>query len=256
MGAALHLAHAHQEPARKHRPKRTGGGNGGQFAEYAHRIYQDERADTQARQLLLATAYAVTMAQLDDETTVWRAICNALGSSIRGWDHLRHIVSEDVPRYVPPGRHWGADPLDRRCRGPRIRMHPDGPDDFRNKLKVCGEKAQEKALEKDPITGWHTNHWFCARHRDHLIRVRQQVKEQNEAAPDPIPNRGGLLPSYFDSGWVQVYRWAMFDAPWDPPAYGYRADDWPVPGRDTVAVPQRARLRLVINDDLGPQERP
>jgi hypothetical protein len=233
MGAALHLAHVHQAPVKKRRPKRTGGGNGGKFAEIAHRIYQDDRADTQARQLLLATAYAVTMAPLDEDTTVWRAICNALGDSIRSGDDLRRIVREDIPRYEPPGWCWGTDPLHQRCSGPRVRMHPDGPDDFRNRLKICGERTQDKVAEKDPVTGWHTNRWFCTRHRDHLLRVREQVRAQNEAAPAPIPNRGGLMPCYFDSDWVQVYVWAQ-GWEWEPPSYGVRADDWPVPGREPV----------------------
>jgi hypothetical protein len=228
---------------KKRRPKRTGGGNGHKFAELAHRIYQDDRADTRARELLLATAYAVTMAPLDEETTVWRAICNALGSSIRGWDDLRSRVREDVPRYDPP-RRWINDPMANLCMGPRVRLHPDGPDDFRNRLKVCGANAHDKVVEKDPVTGWHTYRYFCTRHQDHLARVRAQVREQNAAAPEPIPNRGGLLPSYFDSDWVQVYQWATHRSDWKPPTYGYCADDWPVPGKDPV--PQRARLRLVI----------
>lgn len=251
MGAALHLAHVHQAPVQKRKGKRKGGGDGGQFAEYAHRIYQDNRADTQARQLLLATAYAVTMAELNEQTTVWRAICNAIGDSVRNWDDLRRRVSQDAPRYEPPERLWGSDPLDQLCRGPRVRMHPDGPEDFRNKMKVCGERTRDRVVEKDPVTGWHTNHWFCARHRDHLQRVADQVADQNAAAPSPVPNRGGLLPSYFDSGWTEVYRWATCRPTWEPPPlYGVRADDWPVPGRDPIAVPQRARLRLVasVND--------
>jgi hypothetical protein len=240
--AALHLAHAQQTPVKKRRPKRTGGGNGNRFAEYAHRIYQDDRADTQARQLLLATAYAVTMAPLDEETSVWRAICNALGSSVQSWSHLRRLIREDIPRYEAP-RRWVGDSMEQLCRGPRMRPHPGGPEDFRNRLKVCGDRAQEMAVEKDPVTGWHTNHWFCNRHRDHLIRVRDQVKAQNEAAPEPIPNRGGLLPCYFDSDWIRVYTWAQ-GWEWEPPSYGYRADDWPVPGKDPIV--QRARLRLVV----------
>ncbi|MFB7738297.1 hypothetical protein ACFC08_28695 [Streptomyces sp. NPDC056112] len=248
MGAALHLAHAHQAPVKKRRPKRTGGGNGSQFAEIAHRIYQDDRADTQTRQLLLALAYATTMAPLDDDTNVWRAACNALGSSITDWDGLRSQIRHDLPRYLPPGYRWGSDRLDQRCRGPRIRMHPDGPDDFRNQLKVCGEKTSDKVVEKDPITGWHTNHFFCTRHRDHLQRVAAQVAEQNAVAPPPIPNSGGLLPSYFETDWVWMYRWADRNQSWEPPkVYGLCADNWPVPGRDPVTVPQRARLRLVVS---------
>lgn len=245
MGAALHLAHAHQPPpGPKRKRKRSGGGNGGKFAEIAHRIYQDDRADTQSRQLLLAVAYAITMAPLDEDTGVWRAICNALGPSITGWDGLRAEIRHDLPRYTPPGSRWGDDRLDRLCRGPRMRAHPDGPDDFRNQLKICGERTIDKVVEKDPLTGWHTNHFFCTRHRDHLRRIAAQVAEQNASAPPPIPNSGGLLPSYFDSDWVWMYRWATRNEAWEPPFYGERADDWPAPGEQPTVRP--ARLRLIV----------
>ncbi|MFI8828910.1 hypothetical protein [Streptomyces sp. NPDC053431] len=64
-------------------------------------------------------------------------------------------------------------------------------------------------------------------------------------APDPITNRGGLLPCYFDSDRVRLYRWAYSWDAWEPPSYGYGADDWPVPGQDLL--PQRVRLRLVVS---------
>lgn len=249
MGAALHLAEVHQTPVKKRRPKRTGGGNGSEFAKYAHRIYQDKRADTRSRELLLAVAYAVTMAPIDEDveewSSVWRAICSAIGSAVTDWDGLRSRIREDIPRYEPPGRRWGTDPLDRRCSGPRVRFHPDGPDDFRNKLKICGARAHDKVVEKDPVTGWHTNRWFCERHGDQFRRVQEQVKEQNEQAPESIPNRGGLMPCYFESDWVELYRWSLHgSSTWKPPSYGVCADDWPIPGKEPV--PQRARLRLIL----------
>lgn len=246
MGAALHLAHAHQPTPPKRRPKRKGGGDGKTFSEYAQRIYQDDRANSETRSLLLAIAYVITMVPLDDDTTVWKETVKVLGkpSNVhRGT--VRELVRGDIPRYERPSSRYWNDPMDRLCRGPRVRPHPDGPDDWRNTEKVCGARAQDKVIEKDPVTGWHTNHWFCTRHHDHLARVREQVSAQNEIAPEPIPNKGGLLPCYFDSDWVRVYAWAL-GWEWEPPSYGYRADDWPVPGRDPIAVPQRARLRLVV----------
>lgn len=244
MGAALHLAHAHQAPVKQRRPKRTGGGNGGKFAELAHKIYQDDRADSSARELLLAVAYAATMAELNEERTVWRAVCDAM--TIRNWDGLRFQIRRDLPRYELPNRV--TDRLDRRCSGPRVRAHPDGPDDFRNQLKVCGAPAHDKVVEKLPGTGWHKRHWFCERHRDHLARVREQVREQNERAPLPVPNAGGLLPSYFESDWLWMYRWALEDQEWEPPVYGMCADDWPAPGKDPL--PERPRLRLVLGGGI------
>jgi len=246
MTTALHLAHVHQPPVKKRQPKRTGGGNGDQFARLAHEIYQDKRADAQSRELLLAVAYAVTMAPLDEETSVWRAAVRALGPSSSNQSRLPGLVRHDRPHYEAPGHRYGTDPLDRVCVGPRIRPYPD-PDDFRNTMNICGAPAQDCVVEKLPETGWHKNHWFCTRHRDQMLRVRAQVKDGNAAAPDAIPNRGGLLPCYFESDWVEVYRFFGWRE-WKPPVYGVRADDWPVPGRD-AARPSRPRLRLVLGGD-------
>lgn len=44
---------------------------------------------------------------------------------------------------------------------------------------------------------------------------------------------------------LQQHRWCRGEG-WQPPVYGIRADDWPVPGKDPV--PQRARLRLASLD--------
>ncbi len=255
MGAALHLAHVEQAPPpKKRKPKRKGGGDGGKFAQYAQRIYNDDRANSETRSLLLAIAYVLTMVPLDDDRTVWRETAKVLGRPrLRYRGSVQELVRGDIPAYVPPGRRDGPeDPLHQLCRGPRVRPHPDGPDDWRNTMKVCGAPAQEYAIEKDLVTGWHTYHYFCTRHRDHLLRVRSQVKDQNAVAPEPIPNKGGLLPCYFDSDWERVYAWGL-GWEWKPPSYGYRADDWPVPGRDPIV--QRARLRLVSSSaDLEDEE--
>lgn len=248
MSDILPLDDLRDQTAKKRDPKRTEGGDGTKFAEIAHQIYQDNRANEQTRPLLLAFAYAVTLAPCDKETRLWQTIHKALNPSSRKGT-ARELIRLDVPRYEPPGYSGGSDRLDKVCVGPRVRPHPH--DDFLNGLNICGATAQEKVVEKLPETGWHKNHWFCNRHRDHLLRVRKQVREQNASASAPIPNRGGLLPCYFKSDWVRIYRWALNHDKWEPPAYGVCADDWPVPGRDPI--PQRARLRLVLGD-AQPQE--
>jgi hypothetical protein len=252
MGAAvqLHVAEVHQAPVKKRRPKRTGGGNGKEFGEYAHRIYQDERAGQEARSLLLALAYALTMAPLDEDESVWAAARKALGKPRTGQGTLQELVRADIPRYEAPGHRWGDDPMDRICVGPRMRPAPGGDDDFRNTMNICGARAGDRVIEKMPDTGWHKNHWFCARHHEHFLRVQAQVKEQNERAPKPIPNRGGLLPCYFAADWLAVYRWAYGYDSWEPPVYGLCADDWPVPGRDADRIRMlqgKPRLRIVFS---------
>ncbi|MYW46370.1 hypothetical protein [Streptomyces sp. SID161] len=267
MGAALHLAHVEQAATDPKRKRGGGGGGGRDFAEYANRIYQDQRADAKSRQLLLALAYVVTMqSEPASAKEFWRSVRTALGRDerYRFTDPLRELIEHDRPRYVAPnGRAGDYEP----CIGPRLRPFKERPykaeqmslparvaqqkrdaEDFRNTENICGAPGKHRVLEKQPGTGWYHWHWFCARHSDHARRVAEQVKAQNEAAPDPIPNAGGLMPCYFDADWVRLYRHYTWDS-WEPPVYGVRADDWPVPGKEPV--PQRARLRLIAgNGDL------
>ncbi|GAA3807634.1 hypothetical protein [Streptomyces chiangmaiensis] len=269
MGAALHLAHAEQATSAPQKKRGGGGGGGKDFAEYAHQIYQDDRADAEARRLLLAFAYVITMQPTDSAKEQFRNLRKALGrdEKHRYTDPLRALIEHDRPRYVAPDeRPGGYDPSKRRCIGPRLRPFKERPykaeqmslparveqtkrdaEDFRNTENVCGAPGKHRVLEKLPGTGWYRWHWFCQRHHDHAVRVRDQVKAQNEAAPEPIPNAGGLLPCYFEADWVRLYRHYTWDS-WEPPVYGVRADDWPVPGKEPV--PQRARLRLVSSIDL------
>ncbi|HEX5566942.1 MAG TPA: hypothetical protein VFY14_08495 [Streptomyces sp.] len=126
------------------------------------------------------------------------------------------------------------------------------PRDWRTEDKVCGASSHHRVLEKDLRTGWVTAHWFCKRHKGHADRVAEQVRAQNEAAPEPIPNRGGLLPVYFTADWGRVYR--HYRPRWEPPVYGLCADDWPTPGRDPI--PARSRLRLITDIDHLEEPRP
>ena len=272
MGAALHLAQVHQAPPGPKRKRKGGGGRGSQFYDYATQIYNDQRADGPARELLLAVAYAVTTPGVEgDGKAQWALVRKALGPT---WGHrsrIEELVGRDVPQYVPPDRQVGGySDWSRRCQAPRLRPYRERPvpgmeytgaqraaqvkreaEDFRNVEKICGDRGQERVLEKLPDTGWHRYRYFCPRHLDHLARVREQVREQNERAPQPIPNVGGLLPCYFDADWETLYR-KYAPARWQPPVYGLRADDWPVPGKDPV--PARARLRLVIGGLLDEQQ--
>lgn len=269
MGAvALHVAHVHQ-PTRPKRKRKRGGGEGDgpeRFARIAKRIYADDRADGDTRALLLAVAYAINLSGADgDGKSQWAAVRQALGIGTgrrRYADPLAQLVGNDVPRYTsPPYMPGGYSDSARACQGPRLRPYqtrlPAGTDaaqraswakqdaeDFRNVQGVCGDSSQHEVTEKDPVTGWHTIHYFCTRHRDHARRVAAQVKDQNAAAPEPIPNQGGLLPSYFDADWLRVYRWYSHHPDWQPPVYGLRADDWPIPGKDPAI--HHPRLRLIV----------
>lgn len=264
MTAALHLAHVHQPPPGPKRKRKGSGGGGSEFHEFATRIYDDDRADAPARELLLAVAFAVTTAQPGDGQAQWNLVRKCLGRTRTHRTRLAELVEKDVPRYVPPEyRPGGYDASKRRCLGPRVRPYRERIDttgwtpqekveqekrdaeDFRNVRGICGDPSQHEVLEKLPGTGWHKTHYFCNRHADHAARVREQVRESNLLAPKPIPNTGGLLPSYFDADWEKVYRHYRGER-WEPPVYGIRADDWPIPGKEPV--PMRARLRLATMD--------
>ncbi|MGW0948507.1 hypothetical protein ACWD4O_38955 [Streptomyces sp. NPDC002623] len=247
---------------------KTGGRGGGQsFADMASQIYHDDRADGPARELLLAFAYVITMQRTDDPKEQWRNLRKALGAPAprsRYTDRVRHLIQHDTPRYIAPDQMPGGyDPSNRTCVGPRVRAYKEKPwkghqwtlpervarekrdaDDYRNKENVCGAAGKHRVLEKQLGTGWYHWHWFCPRHHDHAVRVQQQVKAQNDAAPDPVPNAGGLMACYFEADWVRLYRHYQEWPEWEPPVYGVRADDWPIPGKQPV--PQRARLRLVL----------
>ncbi|MFJ2752773.1 hypothetical protein [Streptomyces sp. NPDC087297] len=248
MGAALHLAHAgHALPADTNRTKGKGSGGGETFADFARQVYNDQRATPKAREMLLAFGYATMVAHSEEAreaNAVWATARNAMGTTRTGrhW-RLDEAIAEDVPRYAS-----GKERAHRVCVAPRLRPHPDGAHDFRNQLGICGTHAdwEHHAVEKQAGTGWFKFHWFCRRHLDHLARVREQLREPNSRAPEPIPNKGGLLSVYFEADWLSMYRRWLGSPDWQPPVYGISADDWPIPGVEKV--PPRARLRLAAID--------
>ncbi|MFF3127740.1 hypothetical protein ACFVRD_36850 [Streptomyces sp. NPDC057908] len=245
-------------------------------AETVHRIYRDRRAAPPARELLLAVAYALSIAP-GDPGRVLTTAARALGRE-GGRPRFNALVADDAPRYEPPraAADWGPGGAP-GCEAPRLRPYVyrpritvTGPEesavplrpwdspspvlhaapgfspppvDYRNAQGVCGANSHHKVLELDPRTGWTIARWFCKRHVDHAERVSEQVREQNASAPEPIPNRGGLLPAYFKAPWEKVYR-HYAPARWEPPSYGLSADDWPDPGNPPPARSPR-RLRAV-----------
>ncbi|MGA5599006.1 hypothetical protein ACPCSE_32720 [Streptomyces cellulosae] len=243
------------------------------YAKTVHQIYRDRRAAPPARELLLAVAYALFVAP-GEPGRVLNTAARALGrSSATGRPRFDALVADDAPRYEPPraAADWGPGQAP-GCEAPRLRPYvyrprrpatsgdeaaavplrplPEPvvhvgpgyvpPVDYRNERQICGADSHHKVLELDPRTGWVLPHWFCKRHVDHAERVAEQVREQNAAAPEPIPNRGGLLPAYFKAPWEDVYR-HYAPASWKPPSYGLSADDWPDPGNPPPVRSRRLR---------------
>ncbi|MFJ6889885.1 hypothetical protein ACIQRC_34270 [Streptomyces californicus] len=247
-----------------------------EHAQSVHRIFSDRRAAPPARELLLAVAYALAIAP-GEPGRVLNTAARVLGRTAAGRPRFDALVADDRPRYEPPraAGNWSpgqapgcqaprlrpyvyrprpaASPLDdeavvplRPLPEPVVHVGPGyvPPVDVRNARGICGANSHHKVLELDPRTGWTIPHWFCKRHVEHAERVAEQVREQNAAAPAPIPNRGGLLPAHFSAPWEEVYR-RYAPARWEPPkAYGLSADDWPDPGNPPPARTPR-RLRAV-----------
>ena len=264
-------------PAEEQRPKKT-------FPELVAAIYEDPRVGHEARELLLAVAYAVDLAKREDGVSPLKVARRKLGVEHGRQARYDRLVADDAPRYDNPQADRMASTM--LCVGPRLRPYrtrpykpratPDPdlvaptwlreppppkmytdlarghtytpPRDWRTEDRVCGAAAHHQVVEKDPRTGWVTVHWFCKRHKQEADRVTEQVRQQNEQAPEPIPNRGGLLPCYFKADWEKVYR--HYRPLWTPPAYGICADDWPSP--EEVLPRRHGRLRAI--DGLALEE--
>jgi hypothetical protein len=209
---------------------------------------------------------------------LWRQMRDMLGRDNRlRQPRYMQIVADDAPRYEPPNT-WHS----RFCEAPRIRpyrprdsgsgivsaacligqhphlgecrrtvVHSDAsaaavPKPAPEQSATCDAPAKLDfhLIERDPRNGWHIDHYFCARHRDHFERVKAQLANA-PVAPEPVPNVGGLLPCYFKADWARVYSWAR--PGWTAPVYGIAADDWPgVTGGGVT--PRRPGLRLIVGE--------
>lgn len=262
-------------PAEEQRPKKS-------FPQLVAAIYEDPRVGHEARELLLAVAYAVDLAKREDGVSVLKVARRKLGADNIGRARYDRLVADDAPRYELPDQaqelatHYPAPaceaprlhPYKPRPYKPRTQTNPPDvpvladeavarrlpppivhvmpgytpPRDWRTEDGVCGAPSRHRVLEKDPRTGWATAHWFCKRHKEHADRVTEQVRVQNEQAPEPVPNTGGLLPCYFKADWAKVYQ--HYRPRWEAPSYGLCADDWPTADQ---ALPSRhSRLRVVL----------
>lgn len=212
---------------------------------------------------------------------LWRQLAAMLGRDDRRRTQPRYkqLVADDAPRYVPQTKIWPDSAL---CEAPRLRAYrsrtPNGSgivsptclikhphlgacrytvvhSDAATAVKPLAElepsatcdanpKLDFHLIERDPLTGWHIDHWFCARHRDHYERVKAQLAAAPEA-PEPVPNTGGLLPCYFKADWAHVYSQTC--PHWTAPTYGLAADDWPgaISGGLT---PRRSKFRVILGE--------
>lgn len=253
MGAALHLAHAHQPAPGPRRKRKGGGGSNDGYDAFVARVYQDKRLSSATRDLILLMAWLRYRDPNRHDSTLgyWERAGNILGRYKIGTKEkprLADVIAKDRPRYEIDRT---TDAWQQQCAAPMIRR--DGP---------CGQNASENAYSYD-TNGWVTPIWYCRRHADWGRKQKLAEQEARKAAPAPVPNAGGLLPSYLtlnsgDEGWVRVYEWACawtWNRGWKPPEpYGLRADDWPKVGEEPVETWEPPRLRLATKDGelVGP----
>ena len=243
MGAALHLAHATEVPARA-RKRKGGGGGGDGYDRFVARVYQDKRMTPEARELILLLAWLTDRDpnRFDEQGNLirkWRKRASDILGEYgrpggRRESRLADLLYADRPRYDFPPLSYNQP-----CAAPMIRREG-----------LCGQPSSDHDYEVDQETGWKTPVYFCRRHEPWGKQLHQ--RRVREPGPEPIPNAGGLVTSYFEgsdmAAWARLYKEAAVwkrDRLWEPPkAYSLCADDWPVPGQDPI--PQKARLRLVL----------
>ncbi|MFD8597660.1 hypothetical protein ACFV1L_21920 [Kitasatospora sp. NPDC059646] len=240
MNTRPHLAAAPEPPPDESTPEER-------FARLAGRIYADRRAVPAVRELLLAVGYAVTVGRAEDggAAQMWATVRCALAGRPGRVQELGRL---DLPRYVAPGEEsWVEGTCEAARHRPYVPQSSTGygralaADDWRNADGVCGASGTIRVTERDLRNGRHLLHWFCGRHRDQAARVAAQLVAQNEQAPEPVPNAGGLLPAYFRADWLTFYR-GVSSPTWEPPVYGMSADGWPDASAPVSAHP---RMRLV-----------
>jgi hypothetical protein len=246
MGAALHLAHAYEPPPGPKRKRKRGGGGDDGYDALVARVYQDQRMTPEARELILLLAWLAVRDPNRYDTNgnliSWgkraAVILGEYGPGPRKGSRLADLLYADRPRYEDKRSGWE----ERQCAAPMIR-----------RAGLCGQHAIGHDYTVDQETGWRTVVWYCRRHESWGNALRAQ--RAADPGPEPIPNAGGLTPSYLmvdgqEEAWARLYTDAAVwkhDRSWEPPTkYGVRADDWPIPGKDPQPVPSRPRLRLVL----------
>jgi hypothetical protein len=180
--------------------------------EVIRRVYNDDRFPPprggvrDLRQFTITTLWVAGIER--PPSGAWQSIAELM--HLDCWEVWR-ISAEDARRYAPD------DDYDRRCPAPMVRR--GGP---------CGRRGTYAFRVTDPTDGTWRIEGFCSRHGGYAQEVRAAELARSRAGgiPEPLPNRGGLLPCYVNADWPDLYAQAC--PGWAPPRVGIRADDWPV----------------------------
>ena len=202
-----------------------------------HRLYADDRfvnmrRGEDVRTLVARALYAYAFVESGER---WEWV-QAQYIDHMGTYRFRGAVSEDRPRFEPPTTHGCIHVL---ASGPR-------------KGRECGRFTLSGGhpVITNPDTGeWRRGGW-C---RKHAAEGREVLAASRAltSVPEPLPNVGGILPSYLgpDTLWEELYRWAF--PSWEPPYVGVVADDWPVLARVREAPRSKPNLTVVDGDPGG-----
>lgn len=150
-----------------------------------------------------------------------------------GW-WVGSVIRADAPRFEPPRQNrWG-------CNVPKTR----GP----NVGKPCGKSGTTFRVT-DPATGEWSLATYCRAQHHAEGQAAYAAERALTGVPEPMPNVGGLLPSYLPAGnWPDLYAQARHG--WTPPYVGIIADQWPVMAK--VATPPVGRpVALTAVDGEG-----
>lgn len=248
------------------------------FDDIVCRIYDDTRMPSGTREVALAMAWALERGPTaQPDVTFWTLVRRSLGADSIGRARISELIAADAPRYEDRSDWFSSNGP---CEGPRVRpykpreQHNAGgcylshhphvgpcrftevygvgaqPHDHTEGGAICGARSSIRVKERDMATGWVTSRWFCRRHEGRAREVRAQLAARGEP-PEPIPNRGGLLPRYFAADWAKIYdhHCGKIHRRWSEPYCGVDADHWPTPGK--TMIPKRPRLALVARVEVS-----
>jgi hypothetical protein len=183
-----------------------------QVHDHIARIYADDRfppADHFGDLRMLAiTITWVLSVERAPKGERFRRVCEVMHlDNFSFWE----LIRVDLPRYEPErGSDTGL------CEAPMIRREG-----------ACGKHGMQGFHVTNPNDGTWRLVSYCSRHRDVADKVYAAERERKQkGVPEPLPNRGGLLPCYVRWNWEKNYKLAR--SSWEPPKVGICADDWPV----------------------------
>ncbi|MFF2902364.1 hypothetical protein [Streptomyces sp. NPDC057966] len=199
------------------------------YDQLAQRVYAERRMPSGTRDLILALGWVTLRDPRRHDPTIgtWQRTREVLNADNK---RMWQLLKDDAPRYE---HDWHADP--HGCQAPMVRIS-----------RLCGRNKVDGFTEADTTTGRFRLWGFCSRPRCQAYgkTIYQRAQRSNAAAPEAIPNKGGLLPLFFAWNWETKY--AKADPSWKVPGHGLSADEWPaVPGEEPVhAFP---KLRLIAS---------